>query len=82
MAKYNGHKNYNCWNVSLYIDNEYPLYKELQSALKSDCTKDEIATMFVQQMKYYFGSSETPDGVKITFAAVREHLRNVDRNDY
>ncbi|QDP46467.1 MAG: hypothetical protein GOVbin3250_37 [Prokaryotic dsDNA virus sp.] len=93
MSTYNGHKNYNCWNISLYIDNEYPLYTALRTFLMdTDLTYDQIAHSMLQIMTAYFaggcgGYSDvqygyTPDNVKITFSAVREHLRGIKRNDY
>ena len=93
MPKYNGHKNYNCWNISLYIDNEYALYTALRTFLMdTDLTYDEIAVAMMQIMTAYFeggcnGYTEvkygyTPDDVKITFSAVREHLRGIKRNQY
>ena len=95
MSKYNGHKNYNCWNVSLYIDNEYPLYLALRDLLQTDKSKDIIAAEMVTIMSEYFSGyggatgytypveyGRTPDNVKITFNAVREHLRGLDRKDY
>ena len=97
---YNGHKNYSCWNVSLYIDNEYYLYKELQRLLNKqswtggyEYTKDQIAHIFMPFMINYLAQSPTyacmrfdvgytPDNVKITMHAVRQHLVGIERNNY
>ena len=88
---YQGHKNYNCWNISLWIDNEYDLYKCLQRLLITDKSKDQIASEMVEVMNQYFETNyqthdlkkgHTPDGVKITFSNVREHLRQLKRNEY
>jgi hypothetical protein len=78
---YNGHKNWNCWNVALWLANTEELYFTMRNLLKQK-TKDESAVIFVQIMKDYFGSETTPDGAKITFSSIREHLKGVDRNDY
>jgi hypothetical protein len=80
---YNGHKNWNCWNVSLWIDNEYSLYKSLQNKLKqTSISYDDIAVQMILEIKSYFQSETTPDGAPINFHTVREHLRGIKRKDY
>ena len=78
---YNGHKNYNCWNVSLYIDNEYGLYMIMVSLFRRGLTKDLIAVELMNYMIYFYGT-HTPDNVRITLSAVREHLRGLTRKDF
>lgn len=78
---YNGHKNYNCWNVSLYIDNEYSLYDLTRRSFKLGFKKDHIASIIFCEMLALYGT-HTPDNVRITFSNVREHLRNLTRKDF
>lgn len=80
--KYNGHKNYNCWNVSLYIDNEYDIYQKIASLIKRrHLTKDTIATLALSILTNFYGDT-TPDGVKFTYSNVREYFRRLDRSEY
>ena len=74
--KYNGHKNYNHWNVSLYILNEYCLYLEACRLCKYH-TKQEAAVYLLQYCIDLFGSS-TPDGVKWSYSSVRAALAGSD----
>ena len=43
MATYNGHKNWNHWNVSLWINNDYGLYETARYCVSCTNTKDEAA---------------------------------------
>ena len=78
---YKGHKNYNCCNVSLYIDNEYCLHMVMVSLFRRGLTKDLIAVELMEYMIHLYGT-HTPDNVRITFSGVREHLRNLTRKDF
>lgn len=54
MCDYNGWKNYETWNVALWIGNDEGL-----SSIASECrTYEEL----VEQLREY-GAIETPDGV-------------------
>ena len=69
MAKYQGHKNYNHWNVSLYLFNEYPLYKMMCREVRIARNRDHAARAILKQLP-----SHTPDGVEYTFTTVRAAL--------
>ena len=64
---YNGWANYHTWNVSLYIQNEYPLYKAAQSyasyckELGQDISYEDFHVNFHDLM-----GDITPDGVSWT----------------
>lgn len=74
MAKYNGHKNWNHWNVSLWISNDEPLYRLAQDCIRrhqSRAHSDRNAaarTLLAQLPK------KTPDGAPYTFTSVRAAL--------
>lgn len=53
-TEYNGYKNYETWNVSLWINNDENLYN-----IAKEC---HTYTEFMQKM-YLQGSFETPDRV-------------------
>jgi hypothetical protein len=73
---YNGHKNYNHWNVSLYIFNEYPLYIEAVRLVKL-FTKDRAAHYLLDYCIELYGDT-TPDGVKWTYSSVRATIAGYD----
>jgi hypothetical protein len=54
MSKYNGHKNYETWNVSLWIGNDESLYSIAKSKLNYSDFLDTVLGF----------ESSTPDGVK------------------
>lgn len=43
MAKYNGHKNWNHWNVSLWINNDEELYNTAKYCIRMASNKDSAA---------------------------------------
>lgn len=67
MTKHNGHKNWNHWNVSLWINNDEGLYRD---AL-------DFATMYgrgVGARKFYetcLRGEKTPDGAPYSYSSVR-----------
>ena len=69
MTKYQGHKNYNHWNVNLYLQNDYHLYKMISRLVAGTRTKDEVAQYLLD-----FLPSHTPDGVKYSFSSIRAAL--------
>ena len=63
---YNGWANYETWNVSLYINNEFELYSMACAFAKSrDYYKNGSVSYnnFLPFLKHSYGS-QTPDGVK------------------
>lgn len=71
MSKqYQGHKNRNHWNVSLWINNDYSLYTLAKSFIANAGNKDQAA----QSMMEYLRDAEmthTPDGVKYSKSSIR-----------
>lgn len=69
MRTYNGHKNYNYWNVSLWLSNDEGLYR-----LACDCiSKSKNRSDAVDMLMNYL-PEKTPDGVKYTKTSVRAAL--------
>lgn len=71
MSEYQGHKNWNHWNVSLWINNDEALYG-LAHECVSNCkgagkTKDQAARDFIAMV----GRDKTPDGAPYAFSSVR-----------
>lgn len=64
MKEHNGHRSWNAWNVSLYINNEYHLYQ-----LAMDCIKQHPTAYVARFIRYStLLGDKTPDG------AVYNHL--------
>lgn len=66
MSKYNGHKNWNHWNVSLWINNDQGLYESARYFLKHAKNRKEAARDFLNSLP-----KETPDGAKYSLSSVR-----------
>lgn len=69
MAKYNGHKNWNHWNVSLWINNDAGLYNLAQDCIAYTDTKEAAARLLMSRL-----SDKTPDGAPYSKSAVRAAL--------
>lgn len=70
MTKYNGHKNYNYWNVSLWIGNDEGLYNLARDHIRRALTRREAAQNFVRDLNET-GIHKTPDGAPYTMSAVQ-----------
>lgn len=82
MAKYNGHKNWNHWNVSLWLNNDESLYRSMLSWLKvAGGNKDRAARAFHHALTYAdFGipTPKTPDGAPYSFSSIRAAMRGLE----
>jgi hypothetical protein len=79
MPKYAGHKNWNHWNVSLWLNNTETLYFAMQTWIKASKNKDTAArAMLYALTSGQFGppTKETPDGARYTFSSVRAAMRD------
>lgn len=70
MATYHGHKNWNHWNVSLWINNDEGLYNMALDYVRSAKTKDEAARNMLADLAE-MGATKTPDGAPYTISAIR-----------
>jgi hypothetical protein len=57
MARYNGHKNFNHWNVSLWINNDEMLYDTARYCIRTTNNRREAADKLRGMLP-----SHTPDG--------------------
>ena len=73
---YNGHKNWNHWNVALWIGNDEGLYQLAKEALSACDTKREAAEYFMEALQEY-RLDHTPDGAKFTKTTVLAALRGL-----
>ncbi len=65
---YNGHRNWNHWNVALWIANDENLYR-LARAYSHTYGKDEAARRLVDLLP-----AKTPDGAPYSTTAIRAAL--------
>ncbi len=69
MPKYNGHRSWNAWNVSLWINNDFVLYKKALWYVRNYTNKDIAAREFLKELP-----DKTPDGANYNYTCVREAL--------
>ena len=84
MARFNGHKNWNHWNVSLWINNDEELYRtalfyvgHYREARGQGLTGRDRA---VNAMMDYFRArniTNTPDGAPYSKTAIRAAMRGM-----
>ena len=72
---YNGHKNWNHWNVSLWLFNDYPLYQVMVYAV-NEYPRGEAARFILSSMLNHFEDGKTPDGAPFTFTSIRAAITN------
>lgn len=73
MATYNGHKNWNHWNVSLWINNDEGLYRMALAHIKRTGNKEAAA----RHMYYNLVNdvaTRTPDGAPYSKSAIRSAM--------
>lgn len=67
---YNGHKNKNHWNVSLWLNNDSSLYQLAKEFINANTNRNDAARdmmIFLEQT----GQDKTPDGFKYSTTAIR-----------
>lgn len=70
MSKFNGHKNWNHWNVSLWINNDEGLYHMAQEAVR--CAPNRaLAAKRMHIELVTTGNGVTPDGAPYTPTTIR-----------
>ena len=69
MPKFNGYKNWNHWNVSLWINNDEGLYQKARSAVMGR-SRTAAAVMLIEDLRDH-GTTHTPDGAPYSLSSVR-----------
>ena len=72
MSKFNGHKNWNHWNVSLWIDNDEGLYRMAQNfcARYPKVGRENQAVLMLARLKDE-DITHTPDGAPYSVSSIR-----------
>lgn len=69
---YNGHKNWNHWNVSLWINNDEGLYRLAQDCIRQNQSRTHSSrSAAVRAFLAQVGADKTPDGAPYTASSVR-----------
>ena len=72
MATFNGHRSWNAWNVSLWINNDYGLYSWAR-----DLAREHGAAKAARIMARDLEGERTPDGGKYNRTAIHEAIRDI-----
>ena len=70
---HNGHRNWNHWNVSLWINNDERMWREAIHFIQYAGTKDKAARMMFDSLKSQ-GITRTRDGAPYSVTAIRAAL--------
>lgn len=75
MAKFNGYKNWNHWNVSLWLNNDEELYLKMKYFTKRDTRK--IAAYKMLRELSACGITHTPDGAPYSVSSIQSAMRGL-----
>jgi hypothetical protein len=79
---YQGHKNWNHWNVSLWLNNDEALYRSMLSWIKAaGRSKQRAAKAFhyaLTSSEYGNPITHTPDGAPYSVSAIRAAMRGLE----
>ena len=73
MAKYNGHRSWNAWNISLWINNDEYLYNHAR-----DLVKRLGIARASRRMANELKGATTPDGGRFNLTCIREALKDIE----
>jgi hypothetical protein len=77
-GQYQGHKNWNHWNVALWINNTESLYFLALGCLKGYAGKREQCARGMLLELRDKGITKTPDGAPYSVSAIRAAMRGLD----
>ncbi len=72
MATYQGHRSWNAWNVSLWINNDESLYRHALELAR----RHGIASA-ARRLAREMDGKRTPDGGRYNVTTIREALRGI-----
>lgn len=72
MAKFNGHRSWNAWNVALWLSGDECTYATVMEVLRTSKTMDRAVDRMMEMLP-----STTPDGAKFNRTSVLHALRGL-----
>lgn len=78
MPKFNGHKNWNHWNVSLWINNDEGLYRLAQDCIRRAQSRTHSSRALAVSLFLAAVGPKTPDGAPYTASSVRAAMAHMD----
>lgn len=81
MAKFNGAKNWNHWNVSLWINNDVALYNlarnyKMDARHRGGYTQDDVAKAILSHFAAD-GHTKTPDGAPYSVSSIKAAIKDM-----
>lgn len=73
---YNGHKNWNHWNVSLWINNDEGLYRMALEYARSSKNRRMAALGMLSELRD-MGITKTPDGAPYTVTTIAHAMQEM-----
>ena len=76
MSKFNGHKNWNHWNVSLWVNNDERLYQMARANVRAYRAKLPAAMAMLRELQDA-GITHTPDGAPYSASSIRAAMADM-----
>ena len=73
MTTYNGHKNWNHWNVSLWLNNDEWLHNLMIRQVRNSRNRTDAANQVLQAL-LDMGITHTADGARYSKSAIRSAM--------
>lgn len=77
MKGYNGHRSWNAWNVSLWINNDEGLYRLALECVRRTNNRREAAERFIEAIGG--NGQQTPDGASYNITAVIAAMEGMEK---
>lgn len=69
---YNGHRSWNAWNVSLWLNSDESLYRWAR-----DLAREHGAKRGAARLAIALAGERTPDGARFNVTCIREAMRGI-----
>lgn len=76
--RYNGHRSWNSWNVSLWISNDEGLYNLARECKREAIDRPRPNTRAAEAFIALVGATHTPDGAPYNLRCVTEAIAGLD----
>lgn len=70
MSGFNGYRSWAQWNVSLWLNNDEGLYREMKRCIRGSHSQ-KIAAEYLLMTLNGLGITHTPDGARYTVTGIR-----------